>query len=145
MRKDDWRIEGDELEPKVREKLIMALKKDYEELQKYFHEEKYGEMARTLGEQVILASPEGDLLRGKGCLVRYWRGERERGVRRLEFNPVYIYVQKVTKPVERKDAENTVLHVAHEISEFRLISEAQNSTGSWTRTLPHPRICEWEP
>ncbi|NOR54223.1 MAG: hypothetical protein GQ536_09075 [Candidatus Aminicenantes bacterium] len=127
-----------------RKKLKKKIKDDDPgDLKKKFGERKAKEMADIFGEKAVLVSPKGERVHGKAEIQAFWQDEIDSGSHTIvEFEPVCIYVRDVKDP--KKDQDKT-LHIAQEIGVFRLIRLKTNCTGSWTRTLRHPRSCVWEP
>ena len=109
---------------------------------------KFDKMADLLGDNTVLATPQGERLKGKDSLGRFWRKEKERGVTDVKFTLKYHYAIKVAEPIEQPDELDTILHVGHAIIEYDLISPKEggtltNKTGTLTLSLRHPRRCEW--
>lgn len=116
-------------------------------LKNEFKESKFDKMADLLGDNTILATPQGKRLKGRDTLGRFWREEKERGVIDVKFILKYHRAIKVADPIEQ--GENTIEHVGHAIIDYHLISAEEggtltNQTGFLTLSLRHPRICEWE-
>ncbi|MGB8951654.1 MAG: hypothetical protein WCC06_03180 [Candidatus Aminicenantales bacterium] len=129
-------------------KLKAKLQEDYKQLKKLFQAGRFREMARLLGEHTELVSPEGRRVRGKDSLERYWASAKKGRRKWVEFKSVCVYVSEVKNVREKKNPSQTVIHTAHEITEFRLLSTEPggavvNCTGSWERSLCHPRACLW--
>ena len=54
-------------------------------LKNEFKESKFDKMADLLGDNTILATPQGKRLKGRNTLGRFWREEKERGVIDVKF------------------------------------------------------------
>jgi len=129
------------------EKYIVA---KLEDLEKEFKKPKprFDKMADLLGDNALLTTPQGDRLKGKDSLSRFWRKEKERGVIAVDFNLKHHYVIKVADPIEQPDTNDTIVHVGHAIIDYRLISRIEggtltNKTGTLTLSERHPRRCVW--
>jgi len=128
------------------EKFIKEL---FVELQKEFKELHFWEMADLLGDNTILTTPQGERLKGKGSLSRFWRKEKERKVIDVNFTLKHIYVIKVAGPIELDSKEDTIDAVGHAIIDYHLITSKvggvlTNHTGTLTLNAQHPRTCEWK-
>jgi len=135
------------------ESLRKKIEGDYKQLKEHFQAGQFKKMAKLLGKNVVLATPEGKRLKGKCTLTKFWKSvnkkEREATKVDIDFRLVCLYVSEVKNLIEKKDPQKTIVHTGHEITEFRLISKkaegtVSNSTGSWARTLCHPQVCMWE-
>ena len=130
-----------EFEKYFKERLFVELKKE-------FIESRFDKMADLVGDNTILATPQGERLRGKNSLSRFWRNEKERGVMDVDFTLKYHYVSEVADPIEQLDPQDTIDAVGHTIIDYHLISPTEggttNQTGTLTLNLRHPRSCEWD-
>jgi hypothetical protein len=126
-----------------------------EELRNYFQAGQFKKMAKLLGKYTVLATPEGKRLRGKCSLAKFWRSAKKKegpGTHDIDFEEKCVYIRPIAKEnqIAKKDPDKTIVHAAHLIIEFHIISKtpgetARNSTGSYAQTLPHPNGCQWEP
>lgn len=121
------------------------IEEDYMELRRNFEADNFEAMADILGEYTVLISPQGERLQGKDSLARFWKGEKKVGVAALEFDLKHLHVREIKDVIKKEKPEDNIVHVAHETSEFRLITESKNCTGDWQRPLLHPNKCVWEP
>jgi len=133
----------EEFEKHIKEKLFVELKKKFEEF-------KFDKMANLLGDYTILATPQGERLKGKDSLSRFWRKEKERGVIGVDFILKYHYVIMVADPIEQPDPQYTIDAIGHAIIEYRLINLKgeeilANQRGILIIILSHPRLCVWDP
>ncbi|KKN18719.1 hypothetical protein LCGC14_0953060, partial [marine sediment metagenome] len=101
-------------------------------------------------DNTILATPQGERLKGKDSLARFWRKEKQRGVIDVDFTLKYYYVIKVADPIEQPDPQDTIDAIGHAIIDYRLINSKEgiiltNQTGTLTLTARHPRRCTWGP
>ena len=124
-------------------KLFVELKKEFKEPRP-----KFDKMADLLGDNAILATPQGERLKGKDSLSRFWRKEKERGVIDVDFTLKYHYVSKVADPIEQPDPQDTIDAVGHAIIDYHLINRKEggtltNYTATLTLCAPHPRVCVW--
>ncbi len=117
---------------------------DYKELKSFFEKGDFQAMVHLLGEHAILSSPEGERIQGMEGLLDFWKRARMTAST-VSFRLICPYVRRVSKVIPQPDPENNILHVGHEITAFRLLSESSNSTGTWTRALLHPQRCVWSP
>ena len=127
-------------------KRLAALKKEFNK-----PKPKFDDMADLLGDNTVLATPQGERLKGKESLSRFWRKEKDRGVIDVNFTSKHQYVIKVADRIEHPDfPKDTILHVGHAIIVYQLISPPKlgasltNQTGTFTLSLRHPRRCEWD-
>jgi len=132
-----------EFEKDIKERLFVELKKEFKEPQPRFDK-----MANLLGDNTILATPQGERLKGKDSLGRFWRKEKERGVIDVDFTLKYHYVIMVADPIEQPDPQDTIDAIGHAIIDYHLINRKEggtltNYTATLTLCAPHPRRCEW--
>jgi len=133
-----------EFEEEVKKRLA-ALKQEFNKARP-----KFEKMADLLGDNTVLATPQGERLKGKESLSRFWRKEKDRGVIDVNFTLKYHYVIKVADPIEQPNKLDTIVHIGHAIIVYQLISPPKlgasltNKTGTFTMSLRHPRICEWD-
>jgi len=132
-----------EFEKHIKERLFVELKKALKEF-------KFNKMAYLLGDYTILATSQGERLKGKGSLSRFWRKETERGVIDVDFILKYHYVIMVEDPIEQSDPQDTIDAIGHAIIEYRLINLKEgeiltNQTATLTLNARHPRDCVWDP
>ena len=141
-----WKREGDEMLDKYWLSLMERLKKDHEDLTKLFHQNFFERMTDILGDYAEVVTPEGERVKGKDCLKRFFRNEKARGVQTLIFKPVTIFTCQIKEVIlNREEPEKSIDFTAHEITHFRLLTEKKNNTGYLSRTLCHPKTCEWHP
>jgi len=132
-----------EFENYIKEIVFVGLKKEFKEPQPRFDK-----MANLLGDNTVLATPQGERLKGKDSLARFWRKEKERGITDVDFTLKYHYVSEVSDPIEHPDPLYTIVHVGHAIIDYYLIKSKEertsiNQRGTLILSAPHPRICEW--
>ena len=130
-----------EFEKYIKERLFVELKKE-------FKESRFDKIADLLGDNTILGTPQGERLKGKDSLARFWRKEKERGITDVGFTLKYHYVSEVSDPIEHPDPQYTIVHIGHAIIDYYLIKSKEeriptNQRGTLTLCAPHPRICEW--
>jgi len=150
MKKEVWIIETDEDFKK--EKLVKKIKKEnHVDLKKHFHDNNSEGMARILGDNAVLTSPEGIRYyggEGEYSLGAYWRGAIS-DFEDVEFELICVHVRDAIRDPKKVDPKKKILHVAYEISNFHLIrregESLTNHTGSYGRSIPHIDPCEWEP
>ncbi len=124
-------------------KRLAALKREFNK-----PKPKFDDMADLLGDNTVLATPQGERLKGKESLSRFWRKEKDRGVIDVNFTLKHQYVIKVAELIEQD--EDTIEHIGHAIIVYQLISPPKlgasltNQTGTFTLSLRHPRKCEWD-
>jgi len=131
-----------EFENEVKKRLA-ALKKEFKKAKP-----KFDKMADLLGDNTVLITPQGERLKGKDSLSRFWRKEKERGVTDVDFTLKHHYAIKVADPIEQPDKLDTIVHVGHAIIEYHLKNPKEggtltNKTGILTLSLRHPRRCVW--
>ncbi len=131
-----------EFEKDVKERLFLELKEEFKDL-------RFDKMADLLGDNTILATPQGERLKGKDSIARFWRKENKRGVMDVDFTLKYHYVSIVADPIEKLDPKDTIDAVGHAIIDYHLINSTEgetltNQTGTLTLSLRHPRKCTWE-
>ncbi len=133
-----------EFERHIKERLFIKLKKEFKGLEPGFDK-----MADVLGDNIILATPQGERLRGKDSLARFWRKEKERGITDVDFTLKYHYVIMVTDPIEQPDPQDTIDAIGHAIIDYHLINSKEggiltNQRGTFILSEKHPRKCTWE-
>ncbi len=134
-----------EFEKVIKERIFVELKKEFKEPRPRFDK-----MADLLGDNAIITTPQGERLKGKDSLGRFWRKEKEREVIDVDFTLKSYYVSKVAEPIEQPDPQDTIDAVGHAIIEYHLINRKEggtltNQTGTLTLSLRHPRSCIWRP
>ena len=132
-----------EFEKDIKERLFVELKKEFKE-----PIPRFDKMADLLGDNTILATPQGERLKGKDSLSRFWRKEKERGVIDVDFTLKYHYVIKVADPIEQPDPQDTIDAIGHAIIDYHLINPKEggtltNQTGTFILSEKHPRRCVW--
>jgi len=132
-----------EFEKYIKERLSVGLKKAFKEF-------KFDKMGNLLGDYTILATPQGERLKGKDSLSKFWREEKERGVIDVDFTLKYYYVTMVAVPIEQPDPQDTIDAIGHAIIDYHLINLKEGGTltnecGSLIFCPSHPRRCEWGP
>ena len=133
-----------EFEKDIKERLFVELKKRFKEIEPGFDK-----MADLLGDNTILATPQGERLKGKDSLGRFWRKEKERGVIDVDFTLKYHYIIMVADPIEQPDSQDTIDAIGHAIIDYHLINRKEggtltNKTGTLILSRRHPRSCEWD-
>jgi len=133
----------EEFEKDIKERLFVELKKEFKE-----PIPRFDKMANLLGDNTILTTPQGERLKGKDSLSRFWRKEKERGVMDVDFILKYHYVIMVADPVEQPDPQDTIDAVGHAIIDYYLINSKEvgiltNQRGTFILSKKHPRMCEW--
>jgi len=137
-----------EIQEKDHEKEFEKFVKElFVELRKEFKELEFDKMADRLGDNTILATPQGERIKARDSLGRFWREENAGGVIDVDFTLKYHYVSKVADPIEQGD--DTIEHVGHAIIDYHLKivnggGVLTNKTGTLTLNARHPRMCEWE-
>jgi len=134
-----------EFERDIKERLFVELKTEFKELKLGFDK-----MANLLGDNTILTTPQGERLKGKDSIARFWRKEKNRGVMDVDFILKYHYVIIVADPIEQPDPQDTIDAVGYAIIDYYLINSKEggtltNQSGTLTLTLRHPRKCTWKP
>jgi len=107
-------------------------------------------MADLLGDNTILVTPQGERLKGKDSLSRFWRKEKQRGIMYVDFTLKYHYVTEVVDPIEQPDPQDTIDAIGHAIIDYHLIYPKEggsltNQTGTLLIIPLHPRRCTWGP
>jgi len=133
-----------EFENYIKEIVFVGLKKEFKEPQPRFDK-----MADLLGDNTILATPQGERLKGKDSLSRFWRKEKERGIIDVDFILKYHYIIKVADPIEQPDPQDTIDAIGHAIIDYYLINPKEgriltNQIGTLILSARHPRVCVWE-
>jgi len=133
-----------EFEKDIKERLFVELKKRFKEIEPGFDK-----MADLMGDNAILVTPQGERLKGKGSIARFWRKEKYQGVMDVDFTLKYHYVIMVADPIEQPDPQDTIDAIGHAIIDYHLINPIEggivtNKTGSLSLTERHPRRCEWD-
>ncbi len=124
-------------------------KRLFVELKKAFKESKFDKMGDLLGDNTILATPQGKRLKGKDGLSRFWKKEKGRGVTEVDYTLKYRYVSIVAEPIEQPDPQDTIDAIGHAIIEYHLITLKKggiqtNRCGSLDHSARHPRSCVWD-
>ncbi len=132
---------GKEFEKYIKKRLFVELKKA-------FKESKFDKMGELLGDNTILATPQGETLKGKDKLSKFWKKEKERGITEVDYTLKYRYVSVVADPIEQPDPQDTIDAVGHAIIEYHLITLKEEGTltnrcGTLDHSARHPRRCEW--
>jgi len=132
-----------EFEKYIKHRLFLGLKKAFKEF-------KFDKIGNLLGDYTILATPQGERLKGKDSLSRFWRKEKEQGVIDVDFTLKYHYVTMVADPIEQPDPQDTIDAIGHAIIDYHLINLKEggiltNECGSLIFCTPHPRVCVWDP
>jgi len=131
-----------EFEKYIKERLFVEFKKE-------FKGSRFDKIADLLGDNTVLGTPQGERLKGKDSLARFWRKEKERGITDVDFTLKYHYVSKVSDPIEHPDPQYTIVHIGHAIIDYHLIKSKKeetltNQNGTLTICAPHPWMCEWQ-
>ena len=74
-------------------------KRLFVELKKAFKESKFDKMGELLGDNTILATPQGETLKGKDKLSKFWKKEKEGGITEVDYTLKYRYVSIVADPI----------------------------------------------
>jgi len=124
-------------------------KRLFVELKKAFKESKFDKMGDLLGDNTILATPQGKRLKGKDSLSRFWKKEKDRGVTEVDYTLKYRYVSIVADPIVQPDPQDTIDAIGHAIIEYHLITLKKggiltNRCGSLDHSARHPRSCVWD-
>ena len=132
----------EEFKKDIEERLFVELKKE-------FKKSKFDKMADLLGDNTVLATPQGERLKGKDSLGRFWKKEKERGITDVDFTLKYHYVSKVADPIELDPKEDTIDAVGHAIIDYHLktVNEGgtlTNQTGTLIFSARHPQKCIWK-
>ncbi|GAH47092.1 unnamed protein product, partial [marine sediment metagenome] len=64
-------------------------KRLFVELKKEFKESRFDKIADLMGDNTVLGTPQGERLKGKDSLARFWRKEKERGITDVDFTLKY--------------------------------------------------------
>jgi len=133
-------------EKDIEERLFVELKKEFKK-----PKPRFDKMADLLGDNTVLSTPQGERLKGKDSLSRFWRIEKERGITDVDFTLKYHYVSIIEDPIEQPDnPQDTIDAVGHAIIDYHLLvipkegGILKNKTGTLTLNRRHPRRCEWE-
>ena len=123
-------------------------KRLFVELKKAFKESKFDKMGELLGDNTILATPQGETLKGKDKLSKFWKKEKEGGITEVHYTLKYRYVSIVADPIVQPDPQDTIDAVGHAIIEYHLITLTEGGTltnrcGSLDHSARHPRVCVW--
>lgn len=130
-----------EFEEYINQKLFVKLKKA-------FKESKFDKMGELLGDNTILATPQGERLRGRDNLSRFWKKQKDRGVTEVDYTLKYRYVSVVADPIVQDPPEDTIDAIGHAIIDYHLITLKKGGTltnrcGSLDHSTRHPRSCVW--
>jgi|GEM_PF-1538135 len=130
-----------EFEKNIKERLLLELKKEFREF-------RFDKMADLLGDNTILTTLQGERLKGKDSLGRFWRKENERGIIDVDFILKYHYVIMVADPLEQPDPQDTIDAIGYAIIDYHLINPTEgeiltNQIATLIIVSPHPRRCEW--
>lgn len=134
---------------KIEEGFVQYIETRFVELKKAFKESKFDKMGDLLGDNTILATPQGKRLQGKDKLRKFWKKEKEKGITVVDFILKHHYVSEVADPIEQPDPQDTIDAVGHAIIEYHLITVKKggtltNQTGTLIKSGRHPRRCEWD-
>ena len=118
------------------------------ELKKAFKESKFDKMGELLGDNTVLATPQGKRLKGKDNLRKFWKKEKEGGITEVDYTLNYRYVSVVADPIVQDPPEDTIDAIGHAIIDYHLITLKKggiktNRCGSLNHSTRHPRSCEW--
>jgi len=128
----------------IEEKLV-ALEREFEK-----PKPRFDKMAELLGDNAVLATPQGERLQGKDSLERFWRKEKGRGVTQVDYTQQIRYVSIVAEPIKLDPEEDTIDAIGHAIIDYHLITvngggTLTNKTGTLTLNARHPQKCTWRP
>ena len=123
-------------------------KRLFVKLEEKFKESNWDEMADLLGDNTVLATPQGERLKGRDRLGRFWREEKGQGVTLVKFNLKYHCVSEVAVLMEQPNPLDTIDAVGQAIIDYHLITPKKGGTltnkkGTLTLNARHPRKCEW--
>ena len=133
---------------KIEEGFVQYIETRFVELKKEFKDSKFDKMADLLGDNTVLATPQGKRLKGKVKLSKFWKKQKENGITEVDFILKAYYVSEIADPIELDPEENTIDAVGHAIINYRLITingegTLTNTTGTLTLDERHPRRCVW--
>jgi len=109
---------------------------------------RFDKMADLLGDNAVLATPQGERLQGRDSLERFWRQEKVSRITKVEFTQKIRYISTVEEPIELVPVDDTIVHVGYAIIEYRVKTvngggTLTNKTGTLTLNARHPRECVW--
>jgi hypothetical protein len=124
---------------------------DYKQLKEDFQAGQFKNMAKLLGNNTVLFTPEGKRLKGKRSLTKFWRLKKKATSQfkdvNIEFKPVYICSREVKNIVKNEDPQKTIVHFACVISEYTITghkSDGKTEIALFMTAYPHPEPCVWE-
>jgi len=137
----------------AKNKLEDQIKDHYLQLRKDFQAGRFKEMAKLLGKNTILFTPQGKRLKGKFSLKKFWKSEKKKKASQfkevdIEFKPVHICPREVKNVEQKKDPQKTIFHFAGVISEYTITCHKSNGeieSGLIMTPYCHPQPCVWEP
>ncbi len=125
---------------------------DYKQLKDDFQAGRFKKMAKLLGKNTILFTPDGKRLKGKCSLTKFWRLKKKAASQfkevNIEFKPVYICPREVKNVGGKKVSQKTIVHIACVISEYTITchkSNGETEGGLFMTPYCHPLPCVWEP
>jgi len=109
---------------------------------------RFDKMAELLGDNAVLATPQGERLQGKDSLERFWRKEKVSRTTKVEFPEVIRYIYDVADPIILDPEEDTIVHIGYAIIEYHVKTvngggTLRNKTGTLTLNARHPQRCTW--
>ncbi len=132
---------------KITALFVVYIEELFDDLESAFENSEFDKMADLLGDNTVLATPQGKRKKGKANLKKFWKKQKEEGITELDFILKEYYVSEVAEPIEQ--GEDTIDAIGHAIIDYRLITKKggalTNRTGTLTLDERHPRICEWRP
>ena len=133
---------------KITAQFVVYIEELFDDLESAFENSEFGEMADLLGDNTVLATPQGKRLKGIAKLSKFWRKQKENGITKVDFILKVHYVSEVADPIVLDPIEDTIDAVGHAIIDYRLITinkggTLTNRTGTLTLDERHPRRCTW--
>jgi len=133
---------------KITAQFVVYVEELFDDLESAFKNSEFGEMADLLGDNAILATPQGKRLKGLAKLRKFWEKQKSNEITKVEFTLKVHYVSEIADPIVLDPIEDTINAVGHAIIEYRLITiigggTLTNKTGTLTLNERHPRRCTW--
>ena len=134
---------------KITAQFVVYIEELFDDLESAFKNSEFNEMADLLGDNTILATPQGKREKGKANLSKFWRKQKEKGITEVVFNLKEHYVSEVAEPIELDPIEDTINAIGHAIIDYRLITiigggTLTNKTGTLVLSARHPQKCTWD-
>jgi len=118
------------------------IEKRNSDLSDLFSRGRWGEMAAKFGADLILFSPEGEII-PPGQIAAFWEGVKNSGVNAVTFELVALsnHTLKLTKPPSNpQDKPHDI--VAFEVSEY-YYNDDESTGGSMKHGWRHRQSCPW--